>query len=64
MVLGTSESIGSMLDRVLAPTQLREKQEMHRECSQLQVTENPARSNFLKSREIFLHNKKSVGKIF
>lgn len=35
---------------------------MHQECSRLQVTENPASSNFLKSRVIFLRNNKSVGR--
>lgn len=35
---------------------------MHQECSLLQVKENPAGSNFLKSRVIFLCNNKPVGR--
>lgn len=61
MVLSTSDSIGSILDGVTAPTKLKEKQEMH-ECSQLQIRENSANSNFLKNRVIFLCNKKSMGR--
>lgn len=35
---------------------------MHQECSQLQVTEKSASSNFLKSRVIFPGNNKPVGR--
>lgn len=52
--------MGCILDRVSALVELKKKQEMYQECSQLQVTEKPASSAFLKSRVIFLHNKKSV----
>lgn len=62
MVLGTSESKRSMLDTVPERTELRAKQAMHQEDPQLQVVENTASSTFLKSKIIFLYNKKSVGR--